>query len=137
MRLLCRGTVTGWHLRNNAPWRSFPYRGNFSVHDPNDSRFVETGFPSLQWEEDDLPTRTMPLHERPLQARIDHEMAIIAEHHVRIALAIEKFWGHRDCVEYIQKLVMSGGHQDGQRRVGFKPDVVSALINLSALHQNE
>ena len=137
MRLLCRGTVTGWHLRNNAPWRSFPYRGNFSVHDPNDSRFVETGFPSLQWEEDDLPTRPMPLHERPLQARIDHEMAIIAEHHVRIALAIEKFWGHRDCVEYIQKLIMSGGHQDGQRRVGFKPDVVSALINLSTLHRIE
>jgi hypothetical protein len=105
------------------------------VHDPNDSRFVETGFPSLQWEEDDLPTRPMPLHERPLQARIDHEMAIIAEHHVRIALAIEKFWGHRDCVEYIQKLIMSGGHQDGQRRVGFKPDVVSALINLASLHQ--
>ena len=37
-----------------------------------------------------------------LQARIDHEMAIIAERHVRIALAIEKFWGHRDCVEYLQ-----------------------------------
>ncbi len=74
------------------------YPGNFSVHDPNDSRFVETGFPSLQWEEEDLPTRPMPLHERPMQARIDHEMAIIAHHHVRIALAIEKFWGHRDCV---------------------------------------
>ena len=44
-----------------------------------------------EWEEDDLPTRPMPLHERPLQARIDNEMAIIAQHHVRIALAIEKF----------------------------------------------
>ena len=107
------------------------------MHDPNDSRYVETGFPSLQWEEEELPTRPMPLHERPMQARIDHELAIVAEHHVRIALAIEKFWGHRDCVEYIQKLVMSGGHQDGQRRVGFKSDVVSALINLVSLHQNE
>ena len=103
--------------------------------DPNDSRFVETGFPSLQWEDDDLPTRPMPLHERPLQARIDHEMAIIAERHVRIALAIEKFWGHRDCVEYLQKLIMSGGHQDGTVRVGFKPEVVSALMNLVSLHQ--
>lgn len=105
--------------------------------DHNDSRFVETGFPSLQWEDDDLPTRPMPLHERPLQARIDHEMAIIAERHVRIALAIEKFWGHRDCVEYLQKLIMSGGHQDGTVRVGFKPEVVSALMNLVALHQVE
>jgi len=107
------------------------------VPDPNDSRFVETGFPSLQWEDDDLPTRPMPLHERPLQARIDHEMAIIAERHVRIALAIEKFWGHRDCVEYLQKLIMSGGHQDGTVRVGFKPEVVSALMNLVSLHQLE
>lgn len=107
------------------------------VPDSTDSRFVETGFPSLQWEEDDLPTRPLPLHERPLQARIDHEMAIIAEHHVRIALAIEKFWGHRDCVEYLQKLIMSGGHQDGTVRVGFKPAVLSALMSLAAMHQVE
>ena len=106
-------------------------------NDPNDSRFHETGFPSLQWEEDDLPTRPMPLHERPLQARIDNEMTIIARHHERIALAIEKFWGHRDCVEYLQKLIMSGGHQDGQARVGFKSEVLSALINLASLHKVE
>ena len=104
-------------------------------YDPNDSRFHETGFPSLQWEEEDEPTRPLPLHERPLQARIDHEMAIITQHHARIALAIEKFWGHRDCVEYIQKLIMSGGHQDGQARMGFKSEVVSALINLASLHK--
>jgi hypothetical protein len=137
MGLLCRGHVTPAALRNNTHWRQPPVAGLFLVPDQNDSRFVETGFPSLQWEDDDLPTRPMPLHERPLQARIDHEMAIIAERHIRIALAIEKFWGHRDCVEYLQKLIMSGGHQDGQNRVGFKPDVVSALMNLAALHQIE
>jgi hypothetical protein len=104
------------------------------VHDPQDSRFHETGFPSLSWEEEDLPTRPMPLHERPLQARIDHEMAIIALHHARIALAIEKFWGHRDCVEYLQTLVLSGGDNDGRARVGFKSEVMSALINLMSLH---
>lgn len=84
-----------------------------------------------------MPTRPLPLHERPMQARVDFEMAIVATHHARIALAIEKFWGHRDCVEYLQKLIMSGGHQDGQSRVGFKTEVLSALINLVALHQNE
>lgn len=108
------------------------------VPDSKDSRFHETGFPSLQWEEEDLPTRPMPFHERPLQARIDHEMAIIAEHHIRIALAIEKFWGHRDCVEYLQTLVLSGGYSDTTRnRVGFKPEVLSALINLASLHRVE
>lgn len=106
------------------------------MQDPkDDSRYQETGFPSLSWEEEDLPTRPTPLHERPLQARIDSEMEIIAQHHVRIALAIEKFWGHRDCVEYIQKLVLNGDN-DGQKRVGFKPEVVSALMNLAALHRH-
>lgn len=88
----------------------------------------------MSWEEEDLPTRPMPLHERPLQARIDNEMAIIALHHARIAMAIEKFWGHRDCVEYLQTLVLSGGDNDGRTRVGFKAEVMSALINLMSLH---
>jgi hypothetical protein len=78
----------------------------------------------------------MPLHERPKQAQIDREMAIIAEHHMRIALAIEKFWGHRDCVEYLQGLVLSG-YSEGQKRMGFKPEVISALISLVALHKVE
>ncbi len=103
--------------------------------DPKDSsRYEETGFPSLSWEEEDLATRPLPLHERPLQARIDSEMEVIAKHHVRIALAIEKFWGHRDCLEYIQKLILTGDH-DGHKRVGFKPEVVSALMNLVSLHK--
>ena len=107
------------------------------MQDPKDSQFHETGFPSLQWEDDDLPTRPMPLNERPLQARIDHEMAIIQQIHPRIALAIEKFWGHRDCVEYIQTLILSGGYNSEREkaRVGFKPEVLSALINLAGLHR--
>ncbi|MEY4736940.1 MAG: hypothetical protein RL302_1259 [Pseudomonadota bacterium] len=108
---------------------------DFALQDPKvPPYFPETGFPSLSWEEEDLATRPTPLHERPLQARIDSEMEVIAKHHVRIALALEKFWGHRDCLEYIQKLVLNGDH-DGHKRVGFKPEVVSALMNLAALHK--
>jgi hypothetical protein len=105
------------------------------VQDPNDSRFQETGFPSLNWEDDELPTRPLPLHEQPLQVRIDAQLTVIAMHHVRIALAIEKFWGHRDCTEYLQTLILSGGDSDGRHRVGFKPEVLSALMNLIALHK--
>jgi hypothetical protein len=104
--------------------------------DPKDSRYIETGFPSLQWEDEELPTRPMPLHERPLQARIEVELGTIAQHHVRIALAIEKFWGHRDCVEYMQSLILSG-YKEGEKRMGFKAEVVQALINLSQLHRIE
>lgn len=103
----------------------------------SDSRYQETGFPSLQWEDEELPTRPLPLHERPLQARIDNEMAVIHRHHARIAVAIEKFWGHRDCVEYMRTLILSGGHSDGKgARIGFKPEVISALMNLISLHKS-
>ena len=105
------------------------------VHDPHDSPPDATGFPSLHWEDEEVPTRPLPLHERPLQARIDSEMAVIAAHHPRIARAIETFWGHHDCVEYLKTLILSGGYSEREHRVGFKSEVLSALINLAALHR--
>lgn len=102
----------------------------------HDSKFSETGFPSLQWEDDDLPTRPMPLHELPLRTQVDHQMAIIAERHVRIAEGIAKFWGHRDCVKYLETLIVQGS--DGERtRMGFKAEVSDALIKLAGLHRQE
>lgn len=100
-----------------------------------DKKFV--GFPDLLHESAELPTRPMLLAELPRQARIDHEMAIIRAHHERIAKAIDVFWGHRDCVEYIQQLILSGGDGVGKARIGFKREVLSALINLTTLHEVE
>ena len=94
----------------------------------------ETGFPPIDWVEEDLDTRPLPLHELPRQVGIDNAMAVVARHHARIAKAIGVFWGTRDCVEYIQTLVMSGGDGHGKARVGFKPEVVSALLSLASLH---
>ena len=93
------------------------------------------GFPDLNYHEEDVTTRPMGLHEIPRQARIDTQMAVIKLHHERIAKAIDVFWGHRDCVEYLQKLIMSGGDGVGKARVGFKSDVLTALINLTELHE--
>ena len=93
------------------------------------------GFPTLKWEDEELTTRPMPLHELPRQVGIDNAMAIIARHHERIAKGITVFWGSPDCVEYIEKLVMSGGDGLGNARIGFKPEVVSALMSLISLHQ--
>ncbi len=93
------------------------------------------GFPTLKWEDEELETRPMPLHELPRQVGIDNALAIVAQRHERIAKAILLFWGSRDCVEYIQKLVMSGGDGFGNARIGFKPEVVSALLSLISLHQ--
>jgi hypothetical protein len=93
------------------------------------------GFPTLKWEEEELDTRPMPLHELPREVGIENAMAIIAKHHERIAKAITVFWGTRDCVEYIEKLVLNGGDGFGNARIGFKPEVVSALMSLISLHQ--
>ena len=95
------------------------------------------GFPKLIHEEDEFErTRPMPLHELPRQVRFDHEMSIISAHHPRIFKAINVFWGHKDCVEYLQKLILSGGDGFGNARIGFKREVLSALINLLALHES-
>ena len=97
----------------------------------------ETGFPPIDWDEEDLSTRPLPLHELPRQVGIDNALAVIEAHHERIAKAIRLFWGSADCVEYIQKLVMSGGDGFGKARIGFKPEVVSALMSLITLHRVE
>lgn len=83
---------------------------------------------------EEISTSAMSLEEMPTQARIEHELAIIAKHHERIAKAIRLFWGHKGCVEYMEELILNGGDGGGNNRVGFKLEVVSALINLSSLH---
>ena len=97
----------------------------------------DTGFPPIDYAEEELATRPMPLHELPRQVGIDNAMGVIAKRHARIANAIQMFWGTRDCVEYIQKLVMSGGDGLGNARVGFKPEIVQALLSLISLHKIE
>jgi len=96
-------------------------------------KYVE--FPTLSVQEQDQITRPMALNELPRQAQIDHQMAIIHTHHQRIAKAIDVFWGHEDCVEYLQKLIMNGGDGFGNARIGFRSEVMSALLSLISLHQ--
>jgi hypothetical protein len=97
-----------------------------------DNKFV--GFPTLIHDPEDQATRPLPLHDWPLQARIDREMAVIRQYHERVAKSIDTFWGHPDCVEYIQKLILNGGDGFGNARVGFRREVLASLINLTSLH---
>jgi hypothetical protein len=82
-------------------------------------------------------TRPLALEELPRQARIDHAIAVINLHHERIAKAINMFWGHKDCMVYLQQLILNGGDGVGHSRVGFKLEVLSALITLAALHETK
>ena len=103
--------------------------------DPQSMRNQSAGFSSEEGDDQDLATRGMPLTELPLQARVDAEMEVIALHHMRIARAIESFWGHKECEEYIQRLILGGDDSDGRIRVGFKAEVLTALINLLEIHK--
>ncbi len=93
------------------------------------------GFPDLIHHDEFEDTRPIPLNELPKQVRIDHAMAVIRLHHERIAKAVDVFWGHKDCDEYLQQLIFNGGDGFGNKRIGFKQEVLAALINLAALHQ--
>lgn len=95
----------------------------------------ETGFPPIDFVEEELATRPLPLHELPRQVGIDNALGVIEHHHPRIAGAIRMFWGRADCVEYIQQLILSGADNTGKARVGFKPEVLTALMSLTTLHQ--
>ncbi len=79
----------------------------------------------------------MALDEFPRQIQIEREMAVIRTYHDRICRAIEVFWGHKDCVEYLQTLILNGGDGFGNARIGFRKEVLSALLNLVRLHQIE
>ena len=93
------------------------------------------GFPCLVHEPEDQTTRPVPLQEWPRQARIDHELAIVRQHHERITKAVEAFWGREECAEYLNRLILSGGDGFGKIRVGFRQEVLSALLNLLSLHE--
>lgn len=93
------------------------------------------GFPDPIEHDDFAVTRPSLMSEIPRQANIDKQMAIIGANHDRIKKAIELFWGHRDCVAYIEQLILNGGDGVDRARIGFKQEVLTALINLIELHE--
>ena len=96
----------------------------------------DTPFPELRWETSLPPTQPLALHERPVQTRLDLCMATIGRPHPDVAKAIVDFWGHADCVEYLQTLVMRGAVVADQRQP-FRPEVLTALLDIIAFHQRQ
>jgi hypothetical protein len=94
-----------------------------------------SGFPAISYTEAHPLTRPTPLHEQPKQARIDRQLGVIAEQHEHIVKIIHVLWGHKECLDYIKQLVFDGGDGVGRSRIGFKREVLSALIDLSNLHE--
>ena len=95
-------------------------------------------FPKLTEEEEvDWTTRPTPLHELPAAERMGMALAVLEGQHKRIFTAITTIWGHKECSRYMQGLIMNGGEGAGRERVGFKPEVLSALMTLDLLHDQQ
>ncbi|MDP1999348.1 MAG: hypothetical protein Q8K22_07110 [Rhodoferax sp.] len=100
------------------------------------SENLPTDFPPLDYAGEDEPTQPAPLEEIPKKiSTFEHELTIIRAHHEHIARGIELFWGHRDCIEFLQKLILNGGDGASRTRSGFKHEVVEALLNMIALQE--
>jgi hypothetical protein len=81
------------------------------------------------------PTEPMPLEIKPLAQRVDEALARVELHHGRVAHSIRTMWGHKECVQYINKLVMGGSDTMGRSRVGFHQEAVEAMLELADLHE--
>ena len=98
------------------------------------SSFV--GFPKVFSESGDDVTVPMALQELPRQVQFDRAVSVINRCHVRVAKSIKIFWGHHGCAEYLQSLILCGGDGFDHERVGFAPDVMTALLELARLAES-
>jgi hypothetical protein len=90
-----------------------------------------------------LPTEAQPLlvegagdtpRQRTPGQRKEDALQVVELHHHRIANTIRTLWGHKECSEYISKLIMDGGDSKGNARMGFNQDAAAAMMVLSDLH---
>ena len=92
----------------------------------------EMVFPPLILE-DDLRLRSKePLRDEDEMARA---LETIGKYHPRIASALKQTWGYQECANYLQKLIFNGSDPADLQRAGFKPEVLDAILILSARHR--
>lgn len=86
-----------------------------------------TAFPSLDdsplWADDFVVPRQPETAATP-------PLMVIRTHYPRIAKAIELMWGAPELNDYFSRLVID----DRRDRAGFSPEVMAALLKLSAEH---
>lgn len=93
------------------------------------------GFPPLEepqeWQMDTWP---MPLHDLPLNHQIEVALGVVGIRHPHIVKAVRAFWGYPEGEDYLKKLIFDGSDPKSHTREGFRPEVLSALLSLQAIH---
>ena len=57
--------------------------------------------------------------------------------HSRIATTLSSLWGHRECADYMNRLIMESADVRGNTRVGFHAETIQALLELYELHDTQ
>jgi len=91
-------------------------------------------FPQIVLTEDPQPVLTPAVSK---DEAIKQMKAIIRKHNERVANSLDAMWGHRECDDYLRRLVFDRADPADLIRVGFKPEVIQALLVLSELHTVE
>ncbi len=89
-------------------------------------------FPTLVFEDE---TPQISPSSLPDEDVIEQSIATIRSKHERIANILQSIWGYQECADYLQKLVFNGSDPSDLKRLGFTPDVASALMELSRIHK--
>jgi hypothetical protein len=79
-------------------------------------------------------TQPMALEDLSLEQRKNRALVIIEEHHPRIARSIQTLWGYRECISYVNKLILEGHDVKGHARVGFNHMAAQAMLVLTEVH---
>lgn len=82
-------------------------------------------------------TTPLDTQEKTLLDPKEAALAVVAQHHVRVAHTIKALWGAPECSEYINKLIMNGYDDQGHARMGFNQSAVEAMLALDDLHEKQ
>jgi hypothetical protein len=93
----------------------------------------QAGFFAIDLRDLDVPTAE-PSQGQTHGQRKDEALQMVELHHHRIASTIRTLWGRKECSEYISKLIMDGGDNNGKARIGFNQDAAAAMMVLSDVH---
>ncbi len=85
----------------------------------------------------DASTQPMELDDKSPAQRKSDALSVLEINHKRIFNTINVLWGHKECADFIDNLIMSGGDGFGQVRRGFNQESADALMVLSTLHEQE
>jgi hypothetical protein len=85
----------------------------------------------------EVSTQRMGLEPEGPEERKAQAMEVMQRRHSRIATTLSSLWGHRECAEYMNRLIMESGDGKGNARVGFHAETIQALLVLSELHDEK